>query len=304
MMCANILLSSYNSHGLGADKISYMNQSLKHSDILFIQEHWLLESTIVKLERLVPGAHVHCVSGMIETEFKFGRPYGGVAILWKTNIKCKVTPVPLLSRRMCAVTIFINGVNIILFNCYMPCDTDYDRDNLDSFNAVLQEICETCIRLDAHFIIIGGDLNTDFRRLASLHTNALSSFLILENMTNGLQHLSSDVDYTFQSKISNGRSIIDHFILTENLFKMICEYKVMHDGDNLSDHRVIQMSLQIPVEYFNARPTSKSHVSKHTPWHKASSVQLQKYRDILDDLLDEVHIPIHCVNIHGNYWCH
>ena len=60
----------------------------------------------------------------------------------------------------------------------MPCDTDYDRDNHDSFNAVLQEICETCIRLDAHFVIIGGDLNTDFRRLTSLHTDALSSYFI------------------------------------------------------------------------------------------------------------------------------
>ena len=40
---------------------------------------------------------------------------------------------------------------------------------------------------------------------------------------------------------------------------------------------VIQMSLQIPVEYyFNASPTSNSHVSKHTPWYKVSSVQLQK----------------------------
>ena len=83
-----------------------------------------------------------------------------------------------------------------------------------------------------------------------------TSYHIREDMINGLQHLSSDVDYTFQSKINNERSIIDHFLLTGNLFNMICEYKVVRDGDNLSAHGVIQMSLQIPVEYFNARPTS------------------------------------------------
>ena len=121
-MCANILLSSYNSHGLGPDRIMYMNQFLKRSDKVFIQEHWLLEGTIITLVRSVPGASIcsRCIWND-ETELTFGRPYGGVVLLWKTNIKCK--PAPLSSRRMCAVTIFINGINILLFNCYMPCDT-------------------------------------------------------------------------------------------------------------------------------------------------------------------------------------
>ena len=40
-------------------------------------------------------------------------------------------------------------------------------------------------------------------------------------------------------------------LLTDNLYSMISEYKVVHDGDNLSDHSVLQMVLQLRVEYIN-----------------------------------------------------
>ena len=64
-----------------------MNKLLKCIYILLIQEHWLLDSTIAKLERSLQGVYVHGVSGMRETEFRASRPFGGVAILWKANIK-------------------------------------------------------------------------------------------------------------------------------------------------------------------------------------------------------------------------
>ena len=144
-----------------------MNKLLKCIDIILIQEHWLLDSTIVKLERSLQGVYVHGVSGIRETEFRAGRPFGGVAILWKANIKCKISPVQLLSRRMCAISIVIRGIHIVIYNCYMPCDTDHDHDNLTTFNDMLQEISDTSASLDAQHIVIGGDLNTDFRRLTS-----------------------------------------------------------------------------------------------------------------------------------------
>ena len=113
-------IAIYNSHGHGLDRLMYMNKLLKCIDILLIQEYWLLDSTIVKLERSLQGVYVHGVSGMRETEFRAGRPFGGVAILWKANIKCKISPVQLLSRRMCAISIVINGIHIVIYNCYMP----------------------------------------------------------------------------------------------------------------------------------------------------------------------------------------
>ena len=113
---------------------------------------------------------------------------------------------------MCAISIVISGIHIVIYNCYMPCDTDHDHDNLTTFNDMLQEISDTSASLDAQHIVIGGDLNTDFRRLTALHTRAIGTYLIREDMKYGLQLRLSEVDYTYQSKINNERSIINHFI--------------------------------------------------------------------------------------------
>ena len=63
---------------------------------------------------------MHGISGMKENELITCRPFGGVEIEWNKTIKCKISPVPVTSRRMCAMVIQVNGHNIMLFNVYMP----------------------------------------------------------------------------------------------------------------------------------------------------------------------------------------
>ena len=134
----------------------------------------------------------------------------------------KISPVRVTSCRMCAIVIQVNGHNIMLFNVYMPSDTQYDRCNSVAFNEVLDQISEICVQHDTNQFIVGGDLNTDLSRNASLHSVSLHRFMSQESMKSGLQHVLSDVDFTFTSKISHDRSIIDHFLMTENLFNTIC----------------------------------------------------------------------------------
>ena len=166
-------LATYNSHGSGTDRIEYMKGILQVTDILLIQEHWLLDSRFSSLEDNISDVHVHGMSGMLESDIQSGRPFGGVAIIWKKNIKCKITPISLSSRRMCAIILTVNNFDNILFNVYMPCDTMYDQNNQSQYNEVLQEISHACTDHNVDQIIIGGDFNTDFNRQASLHTKSL-----------------------------------------------------------------------------------------------------------------------------------
>ena len=135
---------------------------------------------------------------------------------------------------------------------------------------------------------MGGDFNTDFRRTTSLHTNTLKLFLETEVMKSGLAHVMSDVDYTYLSKINNVRSIVDHFLLTDNLFNTILTYKSIH-GDNLADHSVLQLRLQLPMEYSNSLPIVERR--EQVRWHNISNDQLERYKSCLDYLLDNVNIP-------------
>ena len=57
-------------------------------------------------------------------------------------------------------------------------------------------------------------------------------------------------------------SVIDHFILSEQLFKQtVCGVYVLHDVDNVSDHDFLCMELSISVAQF----TSNDRIYTHTP---------------------------------------
>ena len=97
---------------------------------------------------------------MLESDIQSGRPFGGVAIIWRNNIKCKITPISLSSRRMCAIILTVNNFDIILFNVYMPCFRMYDHNNQSQYNKVLQEISHACTDHNVDHIYIFPNSNT------------------------------------------------------------------------------------------------------------------------------------------------
>ena len=220
---SSISFATYNSHGFGTDRIEYMKKIV--TDILLIQEHWLLESRIPGLEDKINDVHVHGMSGMLESDIQSGRLFAVVAIVWKRNIRCKITPISVLSRRMCAIILTINNFDIILFIVYMPCDTLYVHNNQLQYNELLHEISHACTDHNVHQIIVGGDFNTDFSHQASLYTKFLTAYMDNDFLKNVYIHILSKIDYTYCSKINKERSCIDHFLLSDNLFNIRCQYE-------------------------------------------------------------------------------
>lgn len=124
----------------------------------------------------------------------------------------------------------------------MPCDTNYG--NADAYLDVLSELSQVAEQFASSEIIIGGDFNTDLSRARSLNTDALLAFIENEGLKAGLRYSLSRVDYTFESKANGERSLIDHFVMSDNVFESMNMYKVIHEGDNLSDHSVLCMALE------------------------------------------------------------
>ena len=57
-------------------------------------------------------------------------------------------------------------------------------------------------------------------------------------------------------------------ISCNNLFNAISSYESVHDGDNLSDHSVLILSLQLPVEY--GVESSSNIRTPYVVWSKAN----------------------------------
>ena len=91
---------------------------------------------------------------------------------------------------------------------------------------------------------------------------------------------SNSIDYTFDSMSSGDRSILDHFLLSEGLRDSVLNYSVIHDGDNLSYHDPIRISLDMIVGLSPPLVHSDNPVKK-LAWRNAKQSSLP----IVDEFL-------------------
>jgi hypothetical protein len=100
------------------------------------------------------------------------------------------------------------------------------------------------------------------------------------------------------NKVIGAKSTLDHFIVSDNLFTGINNYKALHEGDNLSDHSVVTMGINIPIVYVEEPINTKANPK--LKWECANDQHINDYKCALDCLLGHVEIPweaIRCNNV-------
>ena len=143
MMANDDLLkfSSYNCKSFGEDKYKIIKNLIHNYTFVLIQEHWQYEKQFINnLNKTIPSTECVVASPMDENIQRVGRGNGGVAIVWKNNLKCKVDQIKCVSKRMCAIKVSINEFKFLLFNVYMPTDPGQGNYDLSSYIEVINEI--------------------------------------------------------------------------------------------------------------------------------------------------------------------
>ena len=212
-----------------------------------------------------------------------------------TNMKRVVVD----SRRIIAASCEISSVKLLLINIFLPCDTN---DSISS-DAFLHEIslCETILdNYHDHEVILGGDFNVDFNRNFN-NTTLLSDFCKRCNLVSADFHTDRSIDFTFN--FNNERfSIIDHFIVSESLFKFsIDSVCVIHEVDNLSDHEPLFGLFKFSNELVSL--STARHYSKRFSWYKATKQNICDYQICVSSELSKINLPIEalsCCNINCN----
>ena len=290
----NLRLCTWNSRGHRYDRLEYMQKLMNKCDLLFVQEHWYLDADINKIAQHINDVEVVGVSGMDESQLILGRPYGGCAIIYRNSLNGTVSLITTQSRRLCAAILSLPGnVNILLCNVYMPCDMQHDQH--DEYLTILCEIDSIMsVNGSCDYVVLGGDFNTDMVRLQSAHTRSLTAFCSQSGMAMCINHGISCVEYTYENDFSGARSVIDHFILSENLFAGVSEYYSLHDGDNTSDHQPVLLHLPVRTECIDRPPMSRQ--STKTKWETASQNDLNAYKNELQAKLADITLPRNAID--------
>ena len=103
----------------------------------------------------------------------------------------------------------------------------------------------------------------------------------------------SNIDYTFESKASYTKSVLDHFFITNNIAANVFDVSVCHEGDNLSDHSpvTLQFNYVHNIEYINLE-NQACLKNDSVSWNNATPDMLNAYKCVLDCKLQNLKMPL------------
>ena len=184
--------------------------------------------------------------------------------------------------------------SLLVINVYFPCDPRSNNyDDTEIFN-ILSELNIVIKRGMSNNVLMVGDLNCHFER-QSQFTETIKDYFdtlnlkIAWNMPNQRSDL---VNYTYCGAASY--SIIDRFVVSETVFNRIECASVIHNDENLSNHKAI--SLKFNVGEFDPKLEILPSISRSS-WSKADQSAKDEYKKVLGSNLSLINASEFCSNI-------
>ena len=301
---------SMNTSGWNTFIGNYLNTILlSYSvNIFAIQEHWLLDQNLYKLENTFHEFDVFALPARkANSKISKGRPSGGIAFFVKNNLCSSVKRLSCPnSSRVQGLHLCLNEKSYVIINCYFPVDTQSANMDITELLQCLQDVqyimdlCE-----DDPVFIMTGDLNADFNR-NTIFVQLVKTFLLNNNLDTLWNKFGCDYTYSF-SKTVNGLnrtyfSVIDHFCVSSNFVTNCLEAAPLHSPDNLSNHVPIILKLKCNLSnLITDHPDRETTIPSKPVWGRASDVDLSMYECHLDNLLRNIEVPnsiLYCTDVH------
>lgn len=269
---------------------NHVTDLCKTHEIIALQEHWLLPDDLGYLSNIHPDFSYHGVSAVDTSAGVLkGRPYGGVAILWRKSLFVNVTPIDTGSTRVAAVCIHLDGGrSFIVMSVYMPTE---DADNLPLFTECLGVISAVMEVNDVESVFVLGDFNADVARSSSLFGCKLMEFCHDQSWVCAdlaVLGMSSNF-FTYLSDAHGTTGWLDHCIATSAGLNVIDNVKILNDV-YYSDHFPLVICCNIDAIM---PKVSKSSTQKNNKiiWGTRTFEQKCNYAQLCDKFLNSFDWP-------------
>ena len=306
-------ISSFNSTGFGIAVQAYIETILLFSNIVCLQEHFLLDakdkkfSNTNKLRRKFSNHDMFIVPAhKPTTQVSKGRGKGGLATIWEKNLTKYVSKIQCDNFRIQATKFEFPSGPLLVINSYFPCDPRTINFDDTELLTLLSSIHNVIVGSGCRNIWLAGDLNAHFQR-STRFTNMVRDFLsdiglyLLWENEEGLENIKN-IDYTFMSTANGATaySSIDHFACSRGVMAIIQEAGVIHHGDNPSNHSVIYAKLNVGELNLDLESIK---APRRICWSKSSEQARVKFQSTLKEKLSSLPGPmftecsdIHCTN--------
>ena len=300
---SQVCVTSYNSTGFGQDKIDFMKTLLLFSDILSVQEHFLLSSddrkysNTDKIRRAFGDNYDMFVVPAVKSSENVtkGRGKGGLFTLWKKGLTKYVSKIESNNFRLQATKFQFPSSNLLIINSYFMCDPGGNFEE----NELLQLLAEVRRIIDiskCQNVSLQGDLNCDFSRqtpfvqIVRTFCEELDIESIWSHPRQEGQSKIATVSHTYSQLVENVErsSLVDDFICNRTLYEAIVEAGSIQSVDNFSWHDPIycklslgRLNLDLETVQFKPRPS----------WGKSSDQEKQSYSNNLENRLSTIKIP-------------
>ena len=289
-------ICSFNCKGFKYRNYNYISKLFEKSDVLLLQEHWLYNFEFNEFNRILKRCKYVSKSSMNECCINEGRPFGGVAILFKDVNGFFFEEIPTISDRIVAVRFQFGSFRCVFASIYMPCNV---ASNNDEFFEILTELSMLSSIYDDINLIIGGDFNVNYQ----IHSTRSEIF---KNFKSNIELFCPNADgenkysYSFMNSAGD-RSMIDYIFLNHEIISKITNFEILYEGDNLSDHFPLFLKLNKLNEngITNDVFSDQSNEQVHIYWSKASTQDKLKYKSLLEGMLKDIVLPgeaIECNN--------
>lgn len=277
-----IRIVSLNCTGLGEVNRRLLHDFLEcHSpDILLLQETWLLRRDLCRLNNLHGSYLGRGKSSVPDNQILQGRPYGGLAILWKKKLSSNVSFIDCDKDRILPFILTLDrGKQLLICNVYFPTDNRLATTVSDELSHLIDAL-EICIKGNSSdFILIGGDFNTDFTR-NNAQAKCLQQFL----QRNTLSHTWLKSVTTFSGP-NNAKSCIDYFMVDNFLSEFIENTEVLDYTVWPKDIGHSPIVIDILCSTINDVVIDQNvNKFKCPAWHKITSYE--SYQSAMDNILD------------------
>ena len=179
----SLCITSYNSTGFGIAAQNFISTLSLFSNIVCIQEHFLLDSkdknhsNTNKLRKALEFKYdMYIVPAYKENnQVSRGRGKGGLATLWDKSLTKYVSKVSTDNFRLQGTKFSLPCGSFLLLNTYFPCDPRANQFDETELLTLLGEIRRILNKEECIYDLIVGDLNYHFAR-QSTFTQLVHSF--------------------------------------------------------------------------------------------------------------------------------